>query len=151
MPKSNKSQGTMHKVKRPRSTGKSVRKIPKREPEVKNELQPKKNIIHELRLTKFELLHVRDLFSVMMPTDLKKTISQSLAELESRSLIESALWKKISEACAAASIPMDEYAPDYVIAPVGPPALSVFHLASEPQGTEEHVDNDSFLNTAEED
>lgn len=148
MSKSNKSQGTMHKVKQPGSTGKSVQKTPK--PVVKSEPQPKKNVIYDLRLTKFELLHIRDVFSVAMPTDLKKTISQSLAELESRSLIESALWKKISEACATASIPMDEYAPDYVIAPVGPPALSVFHLASDPQG-EENVDTDSFLNGNEDD
>lgn len=92
----------------------------------------KKRKTYDLRLTKFELLHLRDLFGVVLPVDGKKTLSQALAELESRELIESLLWKKVSEAVEAAGLPVGDEAPDYVVAPVGPPSLSVFQLSSEP-------------------
>lgn len=92
----------------------------------------KKRKTYDLRLTKFELLHLRDLFSVVLPPEGKKTLSQALAELENRSMIESLLWNKISNVCQQAELPVDQDAPDYVVAPAAPPPLTVFQLASEP-------------------
>jgi hypothetical protein len=97
----------------------------------------KKRKTFELRLTKFELLHLRDLFSVVLPPDVKKTLSQSLAELEERPLVETMLWNKVSEACDLAGIPTGPDAPDYVISINSPPGLGVFQLASEPMSDED--------------
>ena len=87
---------------------------------------------HQLRLTKFELLHLRDLMSVCLPPEGKQTLSEALSTLENRQLIEALLWKKISAACSEAGLPTGEEAPDYVVATVGIPSIGVFHLASDP-------------------
>lgn len=104
----------------------------------------KKRKTFDLRLTKFELVHLRDLFGVVLPPDGKRTLSQSLAEAENRSMIETLLWNKVAELCIAAGIPMDEEAPDFIVAPSGPPPISVFQLASEP-GSDEDDSQGSFL------
>ena len=93
----------------------------------------------ELLLTKHELLHIRDLMSIMLPPNGEKTVSQTLAELEDRNLIESMLWDKLSKLCTAANLPLNDEAPDYIIAPVGPPPMSVFHINHdlEQQATQE--------------
>lgn len=70
--------------------------------------------------------------SVCLPPEGKQTVSGALAVLENRQLIESLLWKKISEACKHAELPIDEEAPDYVVAPSGVAPMGVFQLASEP-------------------
>src|SRR3990167_5675346 len=90
----------------------------------------------ELRLTKFELLHLRDLFSVAFPPDGVKTVSKALAELEDRSLIEAVLWKKVADACSDAELPLDTDAPDYLVAPTAPPTMGVFMLAHEPSSNQ---------------
>ena len=97
----------------------------------------KKRKTYDLRLTKYELLHLRDLFSVVLPPEGRKTVSQSLAELENRILVETLLWNKVVTACEVADVPLNEEAPDYVLAPAGPPPLSVFHLATEPESDDE--------------
>jgi hypothetical protein len=97
---------------------------------------------YDLRLTKFELLHLRDLFSVVLPPDVSKTLSQALAQLEERSLVESMLWSKIAAACEVAGLPMGDEAPDYVVAPNTPPGLGVFQLASDPPEGEEEEDDE---------
>jgi hypothetical protein len=86
----------------------------------------------QLRLTKFELVHLRDLMSVLTPPAADTTISQHLASLEERSLVESVLWKKISQACQEMDIPMGDDAPDFIVAPASPPPIGVFRLAEEP-------------------
>lgn len=96
-----------------------------------------------LKLTKFELLHLRDMFSVSLPPDASKTLSQHLAELENRVLIENALWNKIASVCSEASLPTGEEAPDYIVAPISSPAMGVFQLASEP--AEEEQESAGFL------
>ena len=96
----------------------------------------KKRKTYDLRLTKFELLHLRDLFSILLPPDAKQTMSQALAELENRSLIETMLWKKVFQACLDAGLPTGDSAPDYVAAPASPPPSSVFQLSSDPDGEE---------------
>lgn len=82
----------------------------------------------DLCLTKHELLHVRDMMSIILPPNGEKTISQNLAELEDRTLIETMLWEKISKLCSAANLPLGNEAPDYVVAPNGPPPMAVFHI-----------------------
>jgi len=94
--------------------------------------QIKQQKTHMLRLSKFELLHLRDLFSIMLPPDASTTLSAALAESENRIFIESMLWKKISAACIEAEIPMGDDAPDFIIAPTNAPPLGVFQVSSEP-------------------
>lgn len=92
----------------------------------------KKKKTYPLRLTKFELLHLRDLFSVTLPPEGDQTMSQALAALEGRNMVESFLWRKVAAACEEAGLPVGDDAPDYVIAPAAPPPLGVFQLSSEP-------------------
>jgi hypothetical protein len=96
----------------------------------KTEKKPKihRQKTFDLNLTKFELLHLRDLMSLLLPPDGQQTLSQSLAELEGRNLIESMLWAKLSSLCESAGLPTDSEAPDYIIAPITSPKLGVFHL-----------------------
>jgi hypothetical protein len=91
----------------------------------------KKRKTYELRLTRTEIAHLRDLFSIVLPTDTKKTLSQHLADLEDRVYIEERLWDKVSDLCTTAAVPLDDEAPDYIVAPSGPPPMSVFHLSSD--------------------
>lgn len=92
----------------------------------------KKRKTHDLRLTKFELLHLRDLFSVVLGPDAKRTVSQTLAEAESRPMVETFLWKKLSALLEKAEVPTGDDAPDFVVASTETPHLSVFQLATEP-------------------
>lgn len=85
-----------------------------------------------VRLTKFELLHLRDLFAVMLPPDLKETLSQRLAASQDRLLVEAKLWQKIARVCHEAELPMDDDAPDFVVAAAAAPPISVFELAHQP-------------------
>lgn len=85
-----------------------------------------------LRLTKFELLHLRDLFSVMLPPEMKETLSQRLAQSQDRALIEAKLWQKLAQACRQVGLPMDDDAPDFVVAASASPPVSIFELAHEP-------------------
>jgi hypothetical protein len=96
----------------------------------KNEKNPKirRQKTFDLTVTRFELLHIRDLFSVLLPPNGDQTLSQSLADLEGRKLIESMLWEKITALCEAADLPVDAEAPDYIIAPTTSPTLGVFHV-----------------------
>lgn len=94
--------------------------------------QIKKRKTYNVRLSKFELLHLRDLFSIVLPPQANVTISQSLAQAEDRTHIEHILWNKISSLCVEADLPLGDEAPDYIIAPTAPPTLGVFQVASEP-------------------
>ena len=89
-----------------------------------------------LALTRYELLHLRDLFSVALP-NANMTVSQSLASLERRTLVEGHLWQKIQSACREAKIQLSEKAPDYVIVTMGQPQMGVFQLATDPDEAEE--------------
>jgi len=100
---------------------------------------PKKNF--SLRLTKQELLHLRDLFGVLLPSSMKSTISQSLAANQGRHLIESKLWNKISNLCLSADIPMGEEAPDFVATIVAPPDIGVVEMFVEDDGGMEEVNS----------
>jgi hypothetical protein len=47
-------------------------------------------------------------------------------------LVESVLWNKVQRACVEAELPMEDEAPDYIVAPVSTPEIGVFQLAHEP-------------------
>jgi hypothetical protein len=85
-----------------------------------------------VRLTRFELLHLRDLFSIMLPTDLKQTVSQALALAEERPMVEARLWQKLVEAIGQAGLPTGHEAPDFVCAASTVPSVGVFRMATEP-------------------
>lgn len=112
----------------------------------KTEKKPKihRQKTFDLNLTKFELLHVRDMLSVLLPPHGDQTLSQSLAELEGRSLIEARLWSKVTSLCEAAGLPVDAEAPDYIIAPTSTPTLGVFHINQE-AGDDEQSESMGFL------
>ncbi len=101
----------------------------------------KKRKTYGLRLTKFELLHLRDLFSVLLSPEAKKTVSQALAESENRPVIESLLWKKVSDLVEEAEIPFGDDAPDFLIASTSTPTLGVFQLATDPTPQQDSEDN----------
>lgn len=86
-----------------------------------------------VRLTRPELEHIRDLFSVILPTEMKDTISQKLATLKGCSLIEAKLWQKLVKACNDASLPLDDEAPDFVVTAISTPPIGVFELSKEEQ------------------
>ena len=111
---------------------------------MKNQPEIKRRKTFPLRLNKFELLHLRDLFGVMLPPELKTTLSQQLALSQDRALIEAKLWQKLAALCAEAELPMGDDAPDFVVAAAGAPPVGVFELAHEPNAEEESEDNDPF-------
>lgn len=97
----------------------------------------RKRKTHPLRLTKLELCHLRDLFSILLANKAEKTVSQALAEAEGRTLIEARLWQRLVDACNEAGLPMDEDAPDFICAAVlSPPPVGIFRVASEPEEEE---------------
>jgi hypothetical protein len=98
--------------------------------EKKTDKLPEKRPTLELKLTQSELVHIRDLFGIMLPPDLKTTLSQALAESEGRSLVETNLWNKIVSACNAAGVPVGDDSPDFVVSSSGPPPLAIFQLDS---------------------
>jgi len=108
-------------------------------------LKPKKTF--SLKLSVLELVHLRDLFSIVLPVDLKSTVSQSLAAGQGRQLIETKLWNKISSLCSEGGIPLGEEAPDFIVTVTAPPELGVFEVApehdddDEPAGLEDDDDS----------
>jgi hypothetical protein len=85
--------------------------------------------IRQLNLTQTELVHIRDMFSLLLPPELSTTLSQALAASQGRHLEESRLWTKICEACVSAEIPMGDSAPDFIVSVTGTPSIGVFQLA----------------------
>ena len=95
-----------------------------------------------IRLTKFELLHLRDLFSVSLPPEMKDTLSQRLAQSQDRTLVEARLWQKLARVCIESGLPMDDDAPDFVVSASGAPAIGVFELAHEPSSESEEDESE---------
>lgn len=99
--------------------------------------KPKKTF--SLKLSKSELTHLRDLFSVLLPADMKATVSQALAANQGKHLLESKLWNKVVQLCNEAQIPMGDEAPDFIVSISSPPSLNVFELMSEATMTDEDI------------
>ena len=102
----------------------------------------KKVITKTMVLTLGELIHLRDLMSISLPPAMETTISQNLAQLESRMFAETSLWKKVVDLCKESDVSIESAAPNYTIAPVGLPELRVFPLESGDGMTEEEVDEE---------
>ena len=117
----------------------------------KDALSLRKRKTFELRLTKFELLHLRDLFNVKLPPELKLTVSQGLAVVESRPMVETHLWNKLAKACSDAEVPLDDAAPDFICAASSSPSVSVFKLASEPDECQPSDQQGTVFDKVEED
>jgi hypothetical protein len=92
------------------------------------EVEIKKNTCYNLKLTQFELLHLRDLMSIKLPPVGESTVSEALATAENRSFIESGLWNKVATLCTEAELPLDEEAPDYIVSLTSVPAMGVFQI-----------------------
>lgn len=90
-----------------------------------------------VRLTRYELVHLRDMFGVMLPPEMKETLSQRLAQTQGRPLIESQLWQKLARACEEAELPLGDDAPDFVISTAGVPPISVFEVSHDPSPRDE--------------
>ena len=83
-----------------------------------------------LKLTKAELEHLRDIMSVMAVKDRNKTLSVLLAEHKGTKNHESKLWKKVEEACQELDIEIGEQAPDYLVGVVNNPEIAMVTLPS---------------------
>ena len=89
------------------------------------------NPVLDLQLTRLELVHFRDLFSVVLPPEAKQTLSQALAFVEGRALEEARLWHKVSALCSATGLAVDAAAPDFIVVPTSAPPMGVFRLAND--------------------
>lgn len=101
-----------------------------------------------LNLTLEELIHLRDLFNVRFPstTNASQTVSQSLAKIEDREVIESRLWDKLTKLLKPSGIPLGDDAPDHVIAMTAPPELGVFPVEVREDFVEEEGDGGEWYN-----
>jgi len=91
---------------------------------------------YTLELTKNELVHLRDLFAIMLPPNMEKSVSQSLAEICGRPLNESKMWLKVAAVCEEANVPVGEKAPDFMLMICSAPAISVFEMQHDSQDVE---------------
>jgi len=94
-----------------------------------NNIDAKKT--YTIKLTKHELVHLRDLFSVGLPPTVRLTVSQALAMKEGRKIVETVLWKKVVKACQDAQVALDDDAPDFVVSASEAPPIDVFLVAAE--------------------
>ena len=119
----------------------------KKHKSVQPEVKLTKRETFGLNLTKFELLHLRDLFSCMLAPAVEVTVSQALARKQERPLIEAKLWHKLIKMCESADIPVGDGAPDFIVAAASSPIIDVFELACEPaprQEEDESAENNVF-------
>lgn len=97
----------------------------------------KPNGLFELRLTKLELEHLRDMFNVRLPPDLQTTVSEALAVSQGRPSIEAMMWYKVSVLCGLAGVATGEGAPDFTVSIAASPTLDVFKLNEPEQQAED--------------
>lgn len=107
-----------------------AKKSAKKKEEPKEEVPVKRVENFQLTLTVEELIHLRDLFNILLPPNADQTVSQNLALVEARPMTESRLWSKLVGLCQEARIPVGDDAPDHVISVSGPPTLAVFPMNS---------------------
>jgi hypothetical protein len=93
----------------------------------------KKNVVKRiatvnLKLTQFEIVHIRDLMSTLLSLSSDVTMSEQLADSENRKLVESRLWEKVCDACSELNVPLGDDAPEYVVGPTAPSPLGIFQL-----------------------
>lgn len=86
---------------------------------------------YPVNLTRFELIHLRDMFSVKLPPSMDVTLSEALAESQRRPLVETKLWQKLARACTKAGVPIEDEAPDFTILPSAPCPLGVYQVEAD--------------------
>lgn len=112
--------------------------------------QPLKKVkTSKLNLTKFELVHLRDLFSVLTPPEMKETLSQKLAVTQNRVLIEAKLWQKIVKSCEENDIPLGDDAPDFVVSLASTPNIGVYELSHDENQSSDETEESSIFETHE--
>ena len=89
-----------------------------------------------LNLSKEELTHIRDLFSIFLPQEFKLTLSESLATSQNKQKTENTLWKKIYNLCKTNNIPTDKDASDFAVLPLAQPELCVQQVILETEENE---------------
>lgn len=93
----------------------------------------------ELHLTEKELVHLRDLMSILLPPDGKTTVSQELANSQNRLEVEGRLWDKILDCCKKNNVQVEESAPDFVITLNSPVTLSIYQLKQQEEQKYHHI------------
>jgi hypothetical protein len=83
---------------------------------------------YDLKLTRQELIHLRDLFSVLLPPDGESTLSEQLAAYKDRQTIEHSLWEKIYELCLKTNVSTDSKAPDFIVTLTSMPNITIVEL-----------------------
>ena len=87
-----------------------------------------------ISLTRDELELLRDIMGLVVPVHgeddevREGCLSEMLAEVTSRDLVEETLWKKVSEACARAGVGMGDAAPTFAVSVADMPTLRVYEL-----------------------
>jgi hypothetical protein len=94
----------------------------------KKKIKLKKQKTFSLVLTHAELIHLRDLFSVLLPSAFDTSISQALAKTNETEVYETMLFKKVHELCCSAELPVGDEAPDFVVTVASHPQIGVFPL-----------------------
>ena len=107
------------------------KKSPKKAPVKKDAADLKRNQTFQLTLTLNELLHVRDIRSVILPPSSDTRLSEALAQHEGRELSEGNLWQKVCDLCVEANVPTGTEAPDFYIGIQEPVSFGVFQLDGE--------------------
>jgi hypothetical protein len=107
-------------------TTKKKKPLPKSKKLVAEDPPIKSQPTYDVKFTKTELVHLRDMFGIYLPPDGSLTVSQALAKQEGRVVSEKYLFDKIVELCMKAKIPVGEEAPDHIIGLSENPSLGVF-------------------------
>jgi hypothetical protein len=94
----------------------------------KTQVEEKRIKTFNVSFTKTQIIHLRDLFSIVFADG--TTASQSLARHEGRTTSEVELWKKIAKVCKTAKVAVGDEAPDFVIGISEPPVMSVFGISA---------------------
>ena len=110
----------------------------------KKDPQIKERKTFTAKFTKYELLHLRDLMSILLPPNGAQTLSAALASVEGRAHVEVIMWKRVAELCLEAGLPMGDSAPDFIIAATAMPTLGVCRLAEDPNSEDEEEDRPLF-------
>jgi len=84
-----------------------------------------------LKLTSNELVHVRDLFSILMPQNYVLTLSESLATQNDTEKLENKLWTKIYNLCKCNNISIDKDADDFAVMIANQPQLEIQRIKLE--------------------
>lgn len=87
-----------------------------------------------LGLNRAELIHLRNLMSIMLPPSGEETVGQQLARNTGLPFAETSLWQKISIACEDAGVAVGDEAPDFALAPSALPVLEVIQVNNIPEG-----------------